>query len=164
MIGVLLAVGKKERQVVGDGFVDPLIAIGAPANNVAPPLMSHFVKGHQLREMLLPACGEPGALLRRGRKEGKRGDVKKSGPALSEGSRDLGNAELLEGKRPAVIFVETNGRVDMAPQLLQYVRRAGRGGNHRYHIRGLLPLGPRRRGHARDIETRRAETIVEGLL
>src|SRR5260370_41921391 len=78
MIGVLLAGGKKERQIVGDGFVDPLIAIGATANAVAPTLVSHLVKWNQLREMLLPAFGESGALLRRGRKEGKRGDVKKS--------------------------------------------------------------------------------------
>ena len=75
MIGVLLAIGKEQRQVIGNGFVDPLIAIRAPTDHVAPPLVSDFVKRNKLGEMFLPAFCEAGALLRRGRQKRKRGEV-----------------------------------------------------------------------------------------
>ena len=70
----------------------------------------------------------------------------------------------MKRKRPAVVFVETNGGINIAPQLFERVRRAGRHGNHRHHIRAVPPLGAQRRRHARDIESGSAKPIVQGLL
>jgi len=39
-------VREHQRQITGDGFVDPLIAITRPAHHVAPPLVCYFVKGN----------------------------------------------------------------------------------------------------------------------
>src|SRR4051794_26970477 len=109
MVGVLLVVGKEQSEIVGDGFIDPLIAVSAPANYVAPPLMGHFVKGDQLGEVFLTAFGKSGTLLGGGRQKRKGGDVEKAGPTLAKCSGNLRYAELLEGERAHIIFVEANG-------------------------------------------------------
>ena len=55
MIGIPLAVSEEQRQVIGQGLVNPLIAIDALSNDVSPPLVRHFVKGNKFGEMLLSA-------------------------------------------------------------------------------------------------------------
>jgi len=42
-VRILLGVGEKEREILRDGFINPLVAVAGPANDVAPPLMGHFV-------------------------------------------------------------------------------------------------------------------------
>src|SRR5215467_13951681 len=100
MFRISPAICKKQREIVGDGFVNPLIAIAGPANHVAPPLMRYFVIGNQLREMFLAGGAESRALLRLRRKKRKRGNVKKARPALSERSGNLRNAQIVKGKWP----------------------------------------------------------------
>ncbi len=47
VVGVLLRIGKKKREIIGDGFVDPLIAVAGPANDIPPPLVSDLVKWNE---------------------------------------------------------------------------------------------------------------------
>src|SRR5882762_2029915 len=98
------------------------------------------MKGNQFGEVLLHAFGKPGALLRGRGQKGIGGNVKQSWPALPKGSGNLRDAKLLKGKRPAEIFVETDRGIDIAGQLLQYIRRAGRRGNDLRHPGTVLPF------------------------
>ena len=112
-------VGEKQREIIGDGFVDPLIAVARPSDNVSPPLVSNFVKWHELAEMFLAAAGEAGtALYIRGQKR-VGGNVKEPGPALPESSGNLGDAEITKGKRAAVGFVKADGSVDVFAELFE---------------------------------------------
>src|SRR5262252_756369 len=49
----LLAVRKEQSAIIGESFINPLVAITGPAYNVAPPLVCHFVKGNELAEVFL---------------------------------------------------------------------------------------------------------------
>ena len=63
VIGVPFGVGEKQREIISDCFVNPLVAVAFPADHVAPPLMGDFMIGNQLGEVLLARGGESGALL-----------------------------------------------------------------------------------------------------
>ncbi len=96
VVRILDGVRKEKREIVGDGFVDPLIAIAGPSNDVAPPLVSGFVKGNDLREKFLSIGIEAGAPLGFGREERVGGDVKESGPALPKIGGICRDAEVAE--------------------------------------------------------------------
>ena len=49
---IFLGVGEKHGEILRDGFVDPLVTVTGPANDVAPPLMRDFVIGNDFGEML----------------------------------------------------------------------------------------------------------------
>src|SRR5208337_1074321 len=128
VVRVFLRVGKEKREIIGDGFVDPLIAVAGPANDIPPPLMSHFVKRNNLREELLAGRVEAGTLLVFGRQERVSGDVKKARPALPEGAGNLRNAEMMKRKGTGILFAEMDGGIDFTGKLLQGVggtRRRG---------------------------------------
>src|SRR5262249_46222197 len=121
MVGRFLAVREEERKIIRDGFVDPLIAIAGPANDVAPPLMSDFVERNKFPEMLLAHFGEANALLSRGGKKRVCGKIKKPRPALAETAWNLRDTEFVEGKWSAKSFIEMDGRVDLSRELLESV-------------------------------------------
>src|SRR5215469_13608872 len=126
MFGISAAVRKEQCKIVGDGFVNPLVAIAGPAHHIAPPLMRHFVIGNQLGEMFLAAGSEAGALLGFRREEGKRGNVEQARPSLAEGSGNLRNAQIVKRKWPGEGLVEMDGRVNLLSELLQRVGRTRR--------------------------------------
>src|SRR5258707_5318128 len=163
-VGVFLAIGKQQRQIIGDGLIDPLIAVVAPADDIAPPLVRHFVKRNELCEMLLPGVRQAGAALRGGRQERKGGKIQQAGPALPERAGDLRDAKFLEPKGSAERFVEANGRVDFAAELLERVRGTRRGWNDRHHLRGYLALRAEGQMHRRRIQARSTQAVGERLL
>src|SRR6266478_805050 len=112
-VRILLGVGEKQREILRDGFINPLVAVAGPANDVAPPLMSHFVVRNQFGEVFLPGRTESGALLRFGGQEGIRGNVKQAGPALRKSPRNLRDAQDTEGERAAERFVKANRGVNL---------------------------------------------------
>ena len=124
MIRAFLSVGEEQRKIVGDGFVDPLVAIGIPADDVAPPLMGDFVEGYEFGEVLLSGLGKPGALLGFRRKIGIGGQIKQSGPALAERAWDLRHAQFLKWKRSAEGFVKADGGINFAAEYFQRIRWA----------------------------------------
>ena len=117
-VGIFLRVGKKKSEIIGDGFVDPLIAIAGPADDIPPPLVSDFVKGNDSSEEFLGGGVEAGALLGFGREERVSGEVKKSRPALAEGAGDLRNAEMTKWKGAGILFAEMDRGIDFTGKLL----------------------------------------------
>ena len=117
VIRILVAVGEHQRQITGDGFIDPLIAIAGPTHDVAPPLMGHFVKGHELREMLLARGGKSRLALRFRGEIGIGREVQQTGPTLPEASRNLRDAQRVKRKRPAECFVKVNGIRDFVAKI-----------------------------------------------
>ena len=113
VIGIFAGVGEEQREVIGDGFIDPLVVIIGPAHHVAPPLMSSFMKRNNFGEMLLAAAGEAGAALGIGREKRKSGNIEEAGPPLAKRSGNLGDAKSAEGERAAEGFVEMDGGVDL---------------------------------------------------
>ena len=113
VIGIFAGVGEEQREIIGDGFINPLVVIIGPAHHIAPPLMSGFVKGNNFAEMLLAAAGKSGAALGIGGEKRKGGDIQQAWPALAKRSGDLGNAESVEGEGAAVGFVKMDGGVDL---------------------------------------------------
>ncbi len=93
-VRILDGIGKKQREIVGDGFVDPLIAITGPANDIPPPLVRSFMKGNNLAKEFLAVRVEASAPLGFGRKEGVSGNVEESRPALPEGAGNLRDPEV----------------------------------------------------------------------
>jgi len=125
LVGIFLGVGEEEGEVAGNGFVNPLIAIAGPADDVAPPLMSDFVKRNNLGIEFLVGGVEAGAALDVGREKRKGGEVEKAGPALSESAGNLRNAEAAKGKGSGKLFVEMDRGIDGAGELFEGVGRAG---------------------------------------
>src|ERR1051326_6693109 len=164
MAGAPLFVREQQSQVVRDGFINPLIAIGTPTHNVAPPLVSHFMKGHEFRELFLGVFRNSRALLRRRRQERERRKIQKPWPSLAKGSWNLRNAQLLERKRSAERFVKVNRRIDFSCQLLQCIRRAGCDWNDRRHSQWILSFRAERAGHPRSVKRWGAKASPERLL
>src|ERR1043166_5734092 len=106
MVGSFLAIREQERKIIREAFVDPLVAVAGPTDDIAPPLMSDFVKGNEIVEMFLAAFGEAGALLSFGRKKGISGNIEQAGPALAERTRDLGDIKVVNGEWPRIGFVK----------------------------------------------------------
>ncbi len=73
------SVGEEQRQIIRDGFVNPLVAIARPCDDVAPPLMRDFMVGNQLGEMFLGGGAQPGALLGFRTQKGIGGNVEQAG-------------------------------------------------------------------------------------
>jgi len=101
---------RRARQIVCYGFVNPLVAVARPRDDVAPPLMRNFVIRNQLGEVFLAGGGESCALLGFGRQEGIGGNVEQAGPALPEGSRNRRDVEVMEGKGTAECFRKNGSR------------------------------------------------------
>src|SRR5690242_6600882 len=127
MFRVSSTVRKKQREIVGDSLVNPLVAIAGPADDVAPPLMRNFVIRNKLREMLLAAGAETSPLLRFRRKKRKRGNVQEPRPTLAEGSGNLRNAQIVKGKGAGEGLVEMDRRINLLSELLQGIGGTGRG-------------------------------------
>src|ERR1700682_1001067 len=108
MIGIFLAVREKQRQIVRDSLVNPLVSITGPADNVSPPLMRHFVEGTMFGEMLLPCLRKARALLCGCRQKGIRRNIEQAWPALAKGAGNLRHAQFLKREWPAEGFIETN--------------------------------------------------------
>lgn len=125
-VRVALGVGEEQGEITGDGLVDPLVAVGRPANDVAPPLMGDFVEGHEVGKKLLAGDGDTDAFLGFVGQERKGGEIEQARPALAEGAGNLRNAEILEGKRAGIDFVKADGGVDLLGQLVQRGGRAWR--------------------------------------
>ena len=124
VIRVFWLSANSRRKIAGHGFIDPLIAIAGPADDVAPPLVRDFVKGNQIVEVFLTTGGKSGALLRFRGKKRIGGKVEQPRPALAKSSGDLRDAELANRKRPGESFVESNGGIDIVRQLFQRVSRS----------------------------------------
>jgi hypothetical protein len=92
--------------------------------------MSDLVEGNDVGELFLSGSVEASAFLSLLRQEGKCGEVKKARPALAEGSGNLRDAKVVEGKWPGELFVKMDGGVDLAGELLQGVGRARSGRRH----------------------------------
>src|SRR5271157_2041955 len=130
VVRVLLGIGKKKREIIGDGFVDPLIAVAGPAHDIPPPLVSDLVKRKNLREEFLVGRVEAGTLLVFWRQERVRGDVEKSRPPLPEGAWNLRDAEMTKRKGTGILFAEMDGGIDFTGKLLQGVRGTWSRGFH----------------------------------
>src|SRR6516165_4648128 len=113
-IGGLPRVGKKEGEVRGNGFGNPLVAVARPADDVSPPLMGDFMDGNKVGESSLARGVQAHALLRFVRKKGKRGEIQEARPSLAKGSGDLRHAQVAKRERAAELFVKMNGSIDLA--------------------------------------------------
>ncbi len=82
VIRVLLGVGEEQGEIICDGFVNPLVAVARPGDDVAPPLVRDFVIRDQLRKVLLAGSAQPGPLLGFRTQEGISGNIEQAGPAL----------------------------------------------------------------------------------
>src|SRR5208337_725334 len=122
VVRIFLRIGKKKREIIGDGLVDPLVAVAGPANDISPPLVSHFVKRNNLREEFLTGRVEAGTLLGCWRQERIGGDIEESRPALPEGAGNLRDAELAKWEGAGILFAEMDGGIDFTGKLLQGIR------------------------------------------
>ena len=146
VLGIAAGIRKEQREVVGDGFVNPLVAITGPANHITPPLMRDLMIRKQLGKVFLAGRCQSGALLRFRREKGERRNVKEAGPTLTKGSGNLRDAEIAKGEWPGIGFVEANRGINLFPEPLQRIggtrrwrrkckreprgRRPGRGGRN----------------------------------
>src|SRR5260370_29527595 len=128
VIRVPSCVGEKQREIVSDGFVNPLIAVACPADQVAPPLVGDFMIGNQLCEVLLTRGGESRALLSFRGQKGKSGKVEQARPTLAEGSGNLRDAEIVKRKRAGEVLVKTDRGIDLLAKLFQCIGGGGGGG------------------------------------
>ena len=124
---MFLRVRKQERVVAGDSFAEPLVVITGPADDVAPPLMGDFVEGNDVSELFLAGGGQASAFLGLLGKKRKCGEIEKARPALSEGSGNLRNTEVMKGEWAGELFVEMDGGINLASKLFQSVGRARSG-------------------------------------
>jgi hypothetical protein len=128
MVRILAGVSKEHREIIGDGFVDPLIAITGPANDIAPPLVSGFVKRDDLGKEFLGIGVEAGATLSFGREEGVGGDVEESWPTLPERAGNLRDGEMTKREGARILFEEMYGGINVVGQAFEGLGRAwGRG-------------------------------------
>src|SRR5712692_6628487 len=125
VIGVPFCVSEKEREVISDSFVNPLVAVACPADHVAPPLVGDFMIGNQLGEVLLTRGGESRALLSFRGQKGKSGKVEQARPTLAEGSGNLRDAEIVKRKRAGKALVKTDRGIDLLAELFQRIGGAG---------------------------------------
>src|SRR5579884_162133 len=163
VIGAFLAVRKEQGEIVGERLINPLIAIARPADYVSPPLVSDFVEGHQLAEVLLRAGGKPRAQLGLRGQEGIGRKIEQAGPALTERSRNLGNAQLRKRKRSAIAPVKLNGRIYLFPKLLERVRRTRLDGRQ-FHAVPARGKAEGRGNRRRQIGAKRAQPVQQSLL
>src|SRR5208282_987011 len=75
VLGGLPAFREEQREVIGDGFVDPLIPVAGPSDYVAPPLMGDFMIRDNFGKRFLPRGRETSTALRFGGQERKCRDV-----------------------------------------------------------------------------------------
>src|SRR5262249_53602711 len=90
--------------IFGEAFAQPLIAIRAPKNHIAPPLVGRFVRDKFKRKFVAPVCsrnhegrGESlavGKWMKSGTKNGK-GVITKKLPKISDGVPHFGEDEVL---------------------------------------------------------------------
>src|SRR5579863_9913167 len=144
MVGALLRISKEQRKIVGDGLVDPLVAIGVPADDIAPPLMRDFVERYEFGEVLLSVFRESGPLLGLRGQIGIGGEIKQSGPALAEATRDLRHAQFLKRERTTERFVKADGVFNLAAEPLRGVGRPGCRRRYRHRINAGASLSAER--------------------
>src|SRR6185437_14969452 len=159
----LLRVGEEQCEVVGDGLVDPLVAIGTPSDDVAPPLVSHFVNGDEVGEMLLGDVGKSDPMLSLGGQIGIGRKVQESWPALAERAGNLRDIQLLEREWSAEGFVKAYGSVDFAAELFEGVGRTRRRYGDLHHV-AVVAAFAAKGGQPGEIgSVCRLEAAVDGL-
>jgi hypothetical protein len=124
--------------------------------------VSNLVKGNEVVKVFLTAGRKAGAPLGFRRKEGIGGEVEKARPALAEGSGNLRNAELTNGKWPGVGFIEPDGGIDIVRELLKCVSGTRFGHWQAETFAGTSAIGMRKKvGH---LTARLTKAIQQGLL
>src|SRR5258708_20395173 len=118
VVWILLGVSEEQGEIICDGFINPLIPVARPCDDITPPLVRHFVIRNQLRKVLLAGGVQPGTLLGFGTQEGIGGNIEQAGPALPEGSGNLRNAKVVEWKGPAERSEEHTSELQSPDHLL----------------------------------------------
>src|SRR5467141_1277073 len=127
VIRIFLGVGEKQGEIICDGFINPLVAVARPCDDVAPPLMCDLMVRNKFRKTLLGGGAQASTLLSFRTQKGIGGNIEQAGPTLPKGSGNLRNAEVVEWEGPAECLIKTDRGIDLFAELLEGIGRAGRG-------------------------------------
>ena len=122
----IMRLKQHQRAVICERLHHPLIAIAAPSNQIAPPLVSGFMCYNLLRHCQPVAINPRPALLFR-IQERETGKKYETGPSLAHRSGHLRNRQFTVGKRSKISLIE-----------LHRFRRSGANHPHVLRWRGRL--------------------------